>query len=153
MLMALGQFVFQLPDLAYNELRRSSAWRHPGNSRVGAREGRQYVGPGEDTITLSGVLVPEIAGKRLSLTTLRNMADAGDAYALVDGVGNVLGAWVIDHLQEGATHFTWDGIPRRTEFTLSLARTDDGRVQSAPPGNHGKLVGTVNDGSGMRGYA
>jgi phage protein U len=152
MLMALGQFVFQLPDLAYQELRRSTAWRHPSNSRVGAREARQYVGPGEDTITLSGVLVPEIAGKRLSLSTLRTMADTGDAFALVDGTGNVLGAWVIDHLQEGATHFTQDGIPRRTEFTISLARTDDGRVQSAPPGND-NLTGTVNNGSGMRGVA
>ena len=152
MLMALGQFVFQLPDLAYHELRRSTAWRHPGNSRVGAREARQYVGPGEDTITLSGVLVPEIAGKRLSLTTLRTMADTGDAYALVGGTGNVLGAWVIDHLQEGATHFTPDGVPRRTEFTISLARTDDGRVQSAPPG-HENLTGTVNNGSTMQGYA
>jgi phage protein U len=152
MLMALGQFVFQLPDLAYHELHRSTAWRHPGNSRVGAREARQYVGPGEDTITLNGVLVPEIAGKRASLSTLRTMADTGDAFALVDGTGNVLGAWVIDHLQEGATHFTQDGIPRRTEFTISLARTDDGRVQSAPPGND-NLTGTVNNGSGMRGVA
>ncbi|MBN8947200.1 MAG: phage tail protein [Rhodanobacter sp.] len=135
MLMSLGQFVFQLQDLAYSELARATAWRHASNSRVGARPALQFVGPGEDTITLSGVLVPEVAGTLQSLATLRDMADAGDAYAMVDGAGRIFGAWVIERIEEGGSAFTADGIARRTAFTVSLKRADDGRVSSAPPGN------------------
>lgn len=135
MLMSLGQFVFQLPDLAYSELARATAWRHASNSRVGARPALQFVGPGEDTITLSGVLAPEVAGTLQSLATLRDMADAGDAYAMVDGAGRIFGAWIIERIEEGGSAFTPDGIARRTAFTISLRRSDDTLVTSAPPGN------------------
>lgn len=131
MLMALGQFVFDLPTLAYHELQRSTDWRHPGNSRVGAREALQFVGLGEDTITVSGTLVPEIAGTLDSLRQLRAMADAGDAYALVDGTGMVLGAWVITSLQETGSAFVDVGVARRTDFTLSLKHAEDAQVQPA----------------------
>lgn len=140
MLMSLGQFVFQLQDLAYSELARATAWRHASNSRVGARPALQFVGPGDDTITLSGVLVPEIAGTLQSLVTLRDMAEAGDAYAMVDGAGRIFGAWVIERIEEGGSAFTPDGIARRTSFTIALRRSDDALVSSAPPGNSQQLA-------------
>lgn len=135
MLMSLGQFVFALPDLAYSELQRSTAWRHAINSRVGARPALQYVGQGDDTLSITGELVPEIAGRLQSLVTLRAMADAGDAYAMVDGAGRILGAWVIESIEEAGRAFTRDGIARHTRFTLALRRSDDALVSSAPPGN------------------
>lgn len=133
MLMALGQFVFKLSTLAYNELQRSTAWRHAASSRVGAREALQFVGPGEDTINLRGTLVPEIAGTFQSLATLRAMADAGSAYAMVDGAGRVMGAWVILEVIEQATAFTQDGIARRTEFGIQLRHADDEKVEPGQP--------------------
>lgn len=142
MLMSLGQFVFQLQDLAYSELARATEWRHASNSRVGARPALQYVGPGDDTITLSGVLAPEVAGTLQSLVTLRAMADAGDAYAMVDGAGRIFGAWVIERIEESGSAFTQDGIARRTAFTIALRRSDDSLVSSAPPGNQITTVDT-----------
>lgn len=142
MLMSLGQFVFRLQDLAYSELARATAWRHASNSRVGARPALQYVGPGDDTITLSGVLAPEVAGTLQSLVTLRAMADAGDAYAMVDGAGRIFGAWVIERIEESGSAFTQDGIARRTAFTIALRRSDDSLVSSAPPGNQITTVDT-----------
>lgn len=131
MLMALGQFVFQLPTLAYSELQRATAWRWPGNSRVGAREALQFIGPGEDVLTLSGTLAPEVAGTLASLATLRSMADDGEAYAMVDGAGRVLGAWVITELHETGSAFTTEGVARRTDFTLSLKHADDSQVRAS----------------------
>jgi uncharacterized protein len=148
MLMCLGQFVFQLPDLAYSELQRSTAWRHASNSRVGARPALQFVGPGDDTITLTGVLMPEITGTLQSLLTLRQMADAGDAYAMIDGAGHLFGAWVIESINEGGSAFTPDGIARRTDFNISLKRSDDALVSSAPPGNSRATLATVDSNGG-----
>src|SRR5450830_1044862 len=84
MMMSLGQFVFSLNTLAFEELKRQTTWRHPSNSRVGQRPARQFVGPGDDTINLTGVQVPEFMGKRQSLPQLRDMADSGRAWAMVD---------------------------------------------------------------------
>ena len=124
-MMALGQFIFGLDSLAYQQLQRQQEWRHPSNSRVGARPARQFVGPGEDSITLTGIHAPEFRGPRRVLDDLRAMADAGKAYALVSGTGDVLGAWVIDGVQESASYFTAQGVARRVEFTLTLKRVDD----------------------------
>ncbi len=53
------------------------------------------------------------------------MGDAGDAYVLVDGAGNVYGAFTIDSLNETQTYHTAEGIPRKIEFSLTLKRVDD----------------------------
>ena len=46
-------------------------------SPVGARAATQFAGPGEDNITLSGILMPEAAGTLDSIETIRAMADHG----------------------------------------------------------------------------
>lgn len=125
MMMSLGQFVFSLPTLAYQDLRRASAWRHASNSRVGARPARQFLGPGDDTLTLGGLLAPEFMGQRKALEQLREMADQGHAWALVDGNGGVFGAWVILNIQDSGTLFTDNGAARRVEFELQISRVDD----------------------------
>lgn len=128
MMAALGQFAFSLPTLAYQELRRSTEWRWPTNSRVGARPARQFVGQGEESITLTGLQVPEFMGERLALQTLREMGDAGSAYSLTTGAGEVLGAWVIERVEETGTLFIREGVARRVEFTLELKRVDDSQA-------------------------
>ena len=130
MLAALGQFVFELNNLAFDEMRRTTDWRHPSNSRVGAMPGRQFVGKGEDKLTLAGLLAPGNFGNRTAIEKLRAMGDTGAAFALVNGAGEVFGAWVIESVEETGTIFTTDGLARRVEFTLNLARVDD---QQADP--------------------
>ncbi|WMR30994.1 phage tail protein [Metapseudomonas otitidis] len=128
MMMALGMFVFGLPTLAYQELQRQTEWRHPSSSRVGTNPARQFAGRGDDTLTLPGILLPELAGSLLSLDALREMANTGRAYPMVEGSGRILGLWVIERLSETRTLFFPDGTPRRIEFSLGLTRVDDGRT-------------------------
>lgn len=128
MMMALGMFVFSLRTAAYQELQRQTDWRHASNNRVGAAPARQFVGRGEDTITLPGIILPELTGTALSLDALRLMANTGKAWPMVEGTGRIYGLWVIDSLSENKTIFFRDGTPRRIEFTLSLKRIDDDRI-------------------------
>ncbi|WP_226475165.1 phage tail protein [Pseudomonas sp. MWU16-30323] len=128
MMLALGMFVFSLTTAAYQELQRQTNWRHASNSRIGAAPARQFLGRGEDTITLPGILLPELAGTTLSLDTLRLMANTGTAWPMVEGSGRIYGLWVIESLSETKTFFFRDGTPRRIEFNLSLTRTDDDRI-------------------------
>ncbi|MBI6600228.1 MULTISPECIES: phage tail protein [Pseudomonas] len=128
MMLSLGMFVFSLSTLAYQELQRQTNWRHASNSRVGAAPALQFVGRGEDTITLPGILLPELAGSTLSLDALRLMANTGKAWPMVEGTGRIYGLWVIESLSETKTLFFRDGTPRRIEFTLTLKRTDNDRI-------------------------
>ena len=138
MMMALGMFVFSLETLAYQEFQRQTDWRHGSTSRIGTNPARQYMGRGEDSITLPGVLLPALAGSPLSLDTLRMMADTGKAWPLVQGDGRIFGLWVIESLSETRTLFFRDGAARRIEFNLKLTRIDDGRVDLL-----GSLTGSI----------
>jgi phage protein U len=128
MMMALGMFVFTLETLVYQELQRQTDWRHGTTSRIGTNPARQYLGRGEDAITLPGVLLPALLGTPLSLDTLRVMADTGKSWPLIEGTGRILGTWVIESINETRTLFFRDGAARRIEFTIALKRVDDGRA-------------------------
>lgn len=128
MMLALGMFVFSLSTLAYQELQRQTEWRHPSNSRVGAAPARQFIGRGDDSITLPGIIFPELAGTTLSLDALRLMANTGKAWPMIEGTGRIYGLWVIESLSETKTVFFRDGTARRIEFTLSLKRIDDDQL-------------------------
>ncbi|WP_454907614.1 phage tail protein [Variovorax gossypii] len=130
-MLCLGLFVFSLDTLSYQELQRRSSWKHASQALVGARNATQYLGPGDDIITLNGTVVPEFAGIPASLTVLRLMADQGAAWVLVEGTGTIYGAFVITELQETKTLFYVDGEPRRIEFTLTLQRVDQDAQETA----------------------
>lgn len=130
-MLCLGLFVFSLDTLSYQELQRRSSWKHASQALVGARNATQYLGPGDDVITLNGVVLPEFAGIPASLAVLRLMADQGAAWVLVEGTGTIYGAFVITELQETKTLFYVNGEARRIEFTITLQRVDQDAEETA----------------------
>lgn len=131
-LMALGMFVFEIGTLPFDELQHKTDWRHARATRVGARDATQFVGPGDETISLSGATYTEIADGRVSLDDLRAMGDAGEALPLVDGSGRVYGNFVIFALDARHTALMADGTPRRIDFGIDLLRVDDPADATAP---------------------
>lgn len=124
-MMALGLYIFSLHTVPYQQLQRQLSWRHPSQSRIGKRPARQYAGPGDDTITLSGVLYPEVTGGRISLAALETMADTGKAWPLIEATGIYYGLYVIEEISQTSTLFFPDGAARKIEFSLKLSRVDD----------------------------
>ena len=122
MMMIFGMFVFSIPTATYQSLQRSTNWRHVSNSRVGEAPAYQYLGPGEDTITLDGSIVPEF-GSQLSLTALRLMGNTGKSFPLIAGNGKIYGLWKLDSVDETQTYFFKNGKPRKVEFSLKLSKT------------------------------
>ncbi|WP_439668384.1 Bacteriophage P2 tail protein GPU [Cupriavidus necator] len=125
MMMALGQFVFSLDTTPYQDFQQQIGWRHPANSRTGRRPARQFLGPDDETITLAGVLAPELTGGDDSIEDLRKLGDSGDAHVLIEGTGRYYGLFVVETMQVTRTYFFQDGKARRIEFTLKLTRVDD----------------------------
>lgn len=144
MMMVFGLFVFELRTLPYQQLQLSRNWRHVKNDRVGRSAKWQYVGAGENQLTLGGLLYPEITGGNLSLGAVSTMAYTGLAWPLIDGVGSIYGMYVITGLQETHQEFDRFGKAKRIEFTLSLQRVDEDireRLQNATNSN---LLNTIN---------
>ena len=125
MILSLGMFAFSIPTLAHDELQRRSDWKHARTGRVGARDASQYVGPGDDKISINGTAFAELSDGRASLDQLRDMANTGDAWPLLDGAGRVYGAFVIESIDERQKFFLPDGTPRRIDFGIDLALVED----------------------------
>lgn len=125
MMMVLGLYVFMLRTVPYQELQYQRNWRHATNSRVNRRPSTQFLGPDNDSLTLSGVLLPEITGGRLSLLALEQMAERGKAWPLIEGSGTIYGMFVIENLSQTKTEFFAGGEARRIEFSLTLKRVDE----------------------------
>jgi phage protein U len=124
-MLTLGLFVFQLQTVPYQSLQRDVDYRWPVNNRVGLRPLPQFLGVNEEKITLSGVLMPEITGGKLSLLALNLMADEGKAWPLLEGSGTIYGMFVVNSVSETHTEFFSNGAPRKIEFTLTLTRVDE----------------------------
>ncbi|WP_312948148.1 phage tail protein [Superficieibacter sp.] len=150
MMLALGMFVFMRQTLPYQNMQRDADYRWPSNSRVGRRDAFQFLGVGEEKITLSGVLYPEFTGGRLTMTTVRMMAEEGRAWPLMDGNGTIYGMYVINNVSETGSLFFSDGSARRIDFTLTLTRVDESLA--ALYGDIGKQAESlVGKASGMAG--
>ena len=133
-------FPFSIPTAVYQQLQRSTNWRHPSNSRVGDMPAYQFIGRGEDTISLEGSIVPEF-GSQMSITALRVMGDTGKAWPLISGTGKVFGLYHIDDLQETQTIFFPEEKKKKIEFSLKM-------TQAQKPGTligntAGKLIGLL----------
>ncbi|WLI76960.1 phage tail protein [Kosakonia sp. H02] len=150
MMLALGLFVFMRQTLPFQNRNRTSAFNWKNNARVGKRAAYQYIGPGEETIDISGDLFPELTGGVLSLAAVRLMAEQGKAWPLIDGTGVIYGMYVISNVTENGTEFYSDGSPRKINFTLKLTRVDESLVAMVGNlGDQGKQL--FNDATKMLG--
>ncbi|MGQ5525171.1 phage tail protein [Chitinimonas sp. PSY-7] len=129
-MMALGLFVFELKTAPFQQMGHKKAWRHPTGSRVGARPESQFLGPDDETVSLTGVLYPELTGGELTLLQLDEMADQGTAWPLVREDGYLFGLFVIESKEVTRSLFFQDGAARELEFTLNLKRVDDDLVDA-----------------------
>jgi phage protein U len=121
-LMSLGMFIFDLPSVAYDTLSRKMSWRHGRTERVGAFAASQFLGPGEDVVNLSGLIVPPISGDLSNLRVLEEMGTQGEAHPLVDNEGVVWGHYTIESIDKKQTVLMDNGVPRKTDFTIELKR-------------------------------
>jgi phage protein U len=124
-MMCLGDFVFELASVPYQTINEDWAWRHPESPRVGAPPASQFAGKETDKLKLSGELYPGLTGGMVTLADLRGMAEAGDAYTLIDGLYNNLGEFVIEKISVTRTDFLPNGVARRVEFNLELKRVEE----------------------------
>lgn len=125
MMMIYGLIPFMRQTLPYSELQQNVDYRWPTNSRVGQRAAAQFIGVGDDKITLSGELRPEITGGAISLLTIKLLADEGRAWPLIGGNGTIYGMYAIENYSATSSDFYVDGSASKIMFSLSMKRVDE----------------------------
>lgn len=127
-LLMLGGFKFSLNTAAFQEMQRSTSYRWPAQERVGQLDALQFTGPGDDRITLPGTVYPDFRGGQGQVQALRSIAALGKPVRLISASGEMMGAWVIESVEETASGFKVDGKPRRQDFTVSIRKFSDADV-------------------------
>lgn len=131
MILSLGQFIFSVDTLTFNELQRSRSWSFANNDIAQGRPQYQFTGTGEETISIPFLIYQEHGfGNRQSVDDLAEMADTGAGYVLIDGSGYIYGVFAIDSIDDNRSFLTINGVPRKVDGTLKLTRVDDNRIQS-----------------------
>lgn len=119
-MMALGSYRFSIDSAAYQELKHSQAYRWQAQERLQRRPAMQFLGAGEESVELSGLIYPHFKGGLEQLDTMRAEASKGQPLLLVDGLGFVWGQWVITQIDEGQSFFQGNGQPLKQSFQLKL---------------------------------
>ncbi len=110
-MMILGDYAFSLDTAAYQAMRRVAEYSWRAQPRLTRAPAQQYVGLGEDTITLEGVIYPHYKGGFGQLDAMRSSAANGKPLDLVSGNGDVMGLWAIRSIEDGSDQFPgrWQG--------------------------------------------
>lgn len=121
-MLRLGDFRFAITTAAYDSLSRQTAYSWPSQVRLWNDQVLQYVGRGEDTLSLKGAVYPHFQGGLQQIAQLRQQAYNGQPLDLVTGYGEYLGRWAITQISEEQDTPTPYGAPLRQVFGLSLSR-------------------------------
>lgn len=124
MLMKLGPHRFQARGPSYQSFERAMQARFEAVDLIGTAPAYQYLGPGEETATLDGVIYPlaQDPGLTRRLAQLELEIGSGKPLVLVSGYGRVFGAFGVRGLTQTETMAFTRGEPQKVEFTLELVK-------------------------------
>ncbi len=145
----LSGFNFSLNTAVFQEMRRTTEFKWVPQDRMGQRPARQFVGLGDDTMVLPGVIYPEWKGSSNAMATLRSMAGFAQPFIMMDSQGHIYGRWIIENIEETRSIFAAFTQPKKIEFVVTLKMFDQGD-SSLLPNLSGTLLGAaINLGSAL----
>lgn len=140
MLYQVGPVTVDTFPFSADEMSRSGLADLPAKPVMGTRPPREFMGPGEDKVTLSGQLLPSKIGGLTELAALQSLRDAGTQVPVMRGDGTMLGWYAISGISERHTDLLRDGVGFRVRYTLDLVRVGGEPSRSSGSGIVGMLL-------------
>lgn len=125
-MLQLGDYQFSVNTAAFSDYRRDTEYRWAAQELIGKLDNLQSIGAGRDAITLQGVVYPHYRGGLGQIESMRAEASKGKPLLLVDGLGNIMGRFIIEKIEETRAVFSAGGVPLRQGFAINLRRFDNG---------------------------
>jgi|EndMetStandDraft_5_1072996.scaffolds.fasta_scaffold548144_2 uncharacterized protein len=125
-MVGLGALRFEIDALNFTQLERTFAYRWEPQNRLGRRPAMQFMGPGEETVTLTGTTYPNhpaFAGGLAELNAMRSRSEVGAFFTMGARVGTrglALGRWCVRNIRDVQSYFHPSGQPSKVEFTIEL---------------------------------
>lgn len=131
-LMGLGPFRFSLSTFSYDEIKRKAEARVEAVKIIGSRPSLHLAGLEVEKVTFKSVFHPMHLPGNTGLYQVAAMrASLGMSYSFVGnrvGIGDVLGRWLIQSVEETQTEIFVDGLGQAVEVEVELQY--DGRSRS-----------------------
>lgn len=119
----LGGFKFSIASAAVQEWSRSTSYRWAAQERFGKVDALQFTGYGPERWTLPCIVFPDWQGIRSTYQIIA-VAPENKPLKLISAMGNVIGQYVIESIEETQSNFKPDGNARRLEFVMTIRAFD-----------------------------
>lgn len=128
--MMLGDLEFSVPEGTFQTRERNTSYRIDVAEPIEGLGRPVYRGLQSDRIRIRGVVFPGFSGKAGSVQRFRDFAEKGESALLVDGEGNIFGAWMLADVDETEDPFTPTGLARKKDYSLTLIRDPEEASQT-----------------------
>ena len=122
MLYLLGALRIEVAPFNVHEVMETGEADYAVKGVVGAEQPLEYVGEGENAVTLNGRLFPEALGGGSGLTILHAMRASGRPQYLMRGDGRPLGWHAIMQAQTRSEYLDARGVGKVIEVSIRLRR-------------------------------
>lgn len=120
MLMALGQFNFEIGDTIYQAIMDEMEGRYREINPIAGQTRYHFAGLGAETKTLEGVFYPLKHGGMASLEAFKAQTKTGGYLIMMSAFGFYLGAWSVRRVSVTNTYLLKGNTPQRVEFSVEL---------------------------------
>ncbi len=136
MLYLVGAVALDTAPFSIDEVERTATADFAVKPLLGTAPSREFMGEGDDTVVLSGQLLPERIGGLTELETLHGFRRAGQRLPVMRGDGRMLGWFVITEIRERHEQLGRSGIGGTLQHTLTLVKVE-------PTGTSPALLGSL----------
>jgi len=136
MLYMIGAVTLDTAPFSIDEVERSASADFAVKPVIGAAPRREFMGEGDDTIVLTGQLLPTVVGGLTELETLHGFRRAGQQLPVMRGDGKMFGWFAITKIDEAHEDLERDGVGFKVAHTISL-------VKVGPEGASPSIVGAL----------
>ncbi len=124
MLYQLGAVTIDTAPFSIDSFERDSGASIVSKPVIGGRERKEFTGEGDDTITLSGQILPFNVGGLTELEVLQDMRRRGQRFPLMRGDGYRFGWYALTEITESHTELDRNGIGHVVNHKLTMQQCD-----------------------------
>ena len=138
----VGGVVFELTPLNVEDVDHSTSSDFVKHPVMGAQQPVEFMGPGDDKLSLSGSIFPRALGGEAELALLEDLQRQGQAVLVTRGMSR-LGWFIITSLRRRHRYLSPNGIGRKIELTIEIERAGKPESSGDASGLLTRLFGYV----------
>jgi uncharacterized protein len=124
MLYMIGTLALDTRPFSINEMGREASADVVSKPVMGGAPAHEFMGEGEDEITLSGQLLPTKIGGLTELEIAHEMRRSGTRFPLHRGDGRRMGWFAITNISERHTELTRGGVGFVVRHSITMVRVE-----------------------------